>query len=191
MLNFMARSWWLLEIRGVAAIAFGVLAFVWPELTLVALVTLFAAFLLIDGIALLVALVRGEPGARRHGWSVALMGIVSVGVGIATVFWPGITALTLLYLAAFWAVSLGAVQVVTAFRLRRVIKGEIWLIIGGLLTVLFGIYLVAFPGPGLLSLVWLIGLWAIVFGITSLVLAWRLRGLHHEITRSGQTATAR
>ncbi len=191
MLNLLARNWWLVEIRGVAAIAFGVLAFLWPGLTLLVLVTLFAAYVLIDGIALLVSLVRGEPGTRGHGWSIALMGVLGVGVGIAAVVWPAITALSLLYLTAFWAITLGAVQVITAIRLRREIAGELWLVIGGLLTILFGVFLMVFPGSGLLSLVWIAGAWAIVFGITNLVLAWRLRSLHLEIIRSRIVTSAR
>jgi len=190
MLNLMARNWWLVEIRGVAAIAFGVLAFLWPGLTLVVLVTLLAAYLLIDGVTLLAALVRGEPGTRGHGWAIAIMGILSVGVGIATIFWPEITALTLLYLIAFWAVTLGAIQIVAAIRLRREIAGELWLVAGGALTILFGVFLAIFPGSGLLSLVWIAGAWAIVFGITSLVLAWRLRGLHQQLQRSRVVTSA-
>jgi uncharacterized membrane protein HdeD (DUF308 family) len=191
MLNLLARNWWLVEIRGVAAIAFGILAFLWPGLTLLVLVTLFAAYVLIDGFALLISLARGEPSTRGHRWSVALMGILSVGVGIATVFWPGITALALLYLVAFWAITLGIVQVVVALRLRQEIAGELWLVIGGLLTALFGVFLLAFPGTGLLSLVLIVGAWAIVFGITNLILAWRLRGLHQDILRSRIVTSAR
>jgi uncharacterized membrane protein HdeD (DUF308 family) len=184
MLNLLARNWWLIEIRGVAAVAFGVLAFLWPGLTLVVLVTLFAAYMLIDGIALLVSLRRAEPATTGHRLTVALMGILGVAIGIATIFVPGITALALLYLVAFWAITLGATQVVAAIRLRREISGELWLVIGGIVTVLFGAYLVIFPGAGLLSLVWLVGIWAIVFGITSMVVAWRLRGVHQQILQS-------
>ena len=191
MLNLLARNWWLVEIRGVSAIAFGILAFLWPNLTLVVLITLFAAFVLIDGIALLVSVARGEPAARGHRWSVALMGLLGVGVGIATIILPGITALALLYLAAFWAITLGISQVVVALRLRREIVGELWLVIGGLVTALFGVFLLVFPGAGLLSLVWIVGAWAIVFGFTNLILAWRLRGLHHDILRSRIVTSAR
>lgn len=191
MLNLLARNWWLVEIRGVAAIAFGILAFLWPNLTLVVLISLFATFVLIDGIALLISVARAEPATRGHRWSVALMGILGVGVGIATIILPGITALALLYLAAFWAITLGISQVVVALRLRREIAGELWLVIGGLVTALFGVFLLVFPGAGLLSLVWIVGAWAIVFGITNLVLAWRLRGLHHDILRSRIVTSAR
>jgi uncharacterized membrane protein HdeD (DUF308 family) len=191
MLSLLARNWWLVEIRGVAAIAFGLLAFLWPGLTLLVLVTLFAAYMLIDGIALLVSLRRAEPATSGHRLAVALMGILGVGVGIATIVWPTITALALLYLVAFWAITLGAVQVIAAIRLRRDISGELWFVVGGLLTVVFGVFILAFPGSGLLSLVWIVGAWAIVFGITNLVLAWRLRGLHQQIVRSRIVTSAR
>ena len=191
MLSLLARNWWLVEIRGVAAIAFGLLAFLWPGLTLLVLVTLFAAYMLIDGIALLVSLRRAEPATSGHRLAVALMGILGVGVGIATIVWPTITALALLYLVAFWAITLGLVQVIAAIRLRRDISGELWFVVGGLLTVVFGVFILAFPGSGLLSLVWIVGAWAIVFGITNLVLAWRLRGLHQQIVRSRIVTSAR
>jgi uncharacterized membrane protein HdeD (DUF308 family) len=119
------------------------------------------------------------------------MGVLGVAVAVVTVLSPAITALSLLYLTAFWAISLGAVQVVTAIRLRREIAGELWLVVGGLLTILFGIFIAVFPGSGLLSLVWIVGAWAIVFGITNLILAWRLRGLHHEILGARVVRSAR
>jgi uncharacterized membrane protein HdeD (DUF308 family) len=191
MLNLLARNWWLVEIRGVAAIAFGLLAFLWPGLTLLVLVTLFAAYMLIDGIALLASLARGEPATFGHRLSVGLMGALGLAVGVATIFWPGITALALLYLVAFWAITLGLTQAVVAIRLRREMSGELWFVIGGLLTVVFGVFILAFPGTGLLSLVWIVGAWAIVFGITNLVLAWRLRGLHQQIVRSRVVTSAR
>ena len=191
MLNLLAKNWWLVEIRGVAAIAFGVLAFLWPGITLLVLVTLFAAYMLIDGVALLVSLRRAEPATAGHRLAVGLMGILGVAVGIATIFWPGITALALLYLVAFWAITLGLTQVIAAIRLRREISGELWFVIGGLLTVVFGVFILVFPGTGLLSLVWIVGAWAVVFGITNLVLAWRLRGLHQQIVRSRVITSAR
>ena len=191
MLSMLARNWWLVEIRGVAAIAFGVLAFLWPGVTLLVLVTLFAAYMLIDGIALLISLRRAEPATAGHRLTVALMGVLGVAVGLATIVWPGITALALLYLVAFWAITLGLTQVIAAIRLRREISGELWFVIGGLLTVAFGVLILVFPGTGLLSLIWLVGIWAIVFGLTNLVLAWRLRGLHHQIVRSRVPTSAR
>jgi uncharacterized membrane protein HdeD (DUF308 family) len=104
------------------------------------------------------------------------MGVAGVIVGVATFVWPNITALTLLYIVAIWSIILGLLQIGAAIRLRREIEGELWMAIGGILSVAFGAYLIANPGSGLLSLVWLTGIWAIVFGISSLALALRVRG---------------
>ena len=143
------------------------LAFIWPESTLTVIVYLFGAYVLVDGIALLVALVRGEPVARRHAWSVGIMGALGVVVGVVTFVWPGLTALSLLYLVAIWAIAMGTFQVIAAIALRRELDNELWMAIGGLVSIVFGALLVAFPGAGLLSLVWLVGIWSVVFGVSS------------------------
>ncbi len=176
MLDLLTRNWWLFAIRGVAAIIFGILAFAWPGETLAVLVLFFAAYLLVDGVALLVSLVRGDPAARRHAWAVGIMGVLGVVAGVVAFVYPDITALTLLYIAAFWSIVLGAFQIVAAIRVRRDIPGELWMIAGGVIAVLFGLYLVVLPGAGLLSLVWLVGIWAVLFGVSSLMFAWTLRG---------------
>jgi uncharacterized membrane protein HdeD (DUF308 family) len=177
MLGMLARNWWIFAVRGVAAIVFGVLAVLWPGVTLVVLVALFAAYALVDGISLLISLVRGDPEARRSGWAVGIMGVLGIVAAFVAFLWPGITVLSLLYVVAFWSIAVGVFQLVAAIRLRREIEGELWLAIGGVVAILFGLYLAVFPGAGLVSLVWLVAVWAIVFGITSLVLAFRLRGL--------------
>ena len=178
MLDLLARNWWLFAIRGVLALLFGVFAFVQPEVTLTVLVAFLAAYLLVDGVTLLISLVGGDAESRRSNWSVGIMGILGIAAGIAAFVWPDTTALTLLYVVAFWALSMGVFQVVAAIRLRREIEGELWMALGGLLSIAFGAFLVFDPGAGLLSLVWLVGVWAIAFGITNLVLAWRLRTFH-------------
>jgi uncharacterized membrane protein HdeD (DUF308 family) len=177
MLDVVARNWWVFAIRGVAAIVFGLGALVWPSLTLAILVALFAAYALVDGASLLIALVRGDPIARRNAWAVGLIGVVGILVGVGTLVWPNITALTLLYIVAFWAIFLGVIQVAAAIQLRREIDNELWLGLGGVLSVAFGVLLVVNPGAGLLSLVWIVGYFAILFGLTSLALAYRLRSL--------------
>ncbi len=182
MLDLLTRNWWLFAIRGVAAILFGILAFAWPGETLAVLVLFFAAYLLVDGVALLVSLVRGDPVARRNAWAVGIMGVLGIVVGIVAFVYPGITALSLLYLAAFWSIVLGAFQIVAAIRVRREISGELWMIAGGAIAVLFGVYLVVLPGDGLLSLVWLVGIWAVIFGVSSLMFAWSLRGHRGALT---------
>ena len=175
MLGLVARDWWVFAIRGIAAIVFGILAFIWPERTLTVLVFLFGAYVFVDGLALLVALARGDAEARRNAWAVGIMGVLGIVVGVATFVWPGLTALTLLYLVAFWAIATGAFQVIAAIALRRELEGEFWMALGGVASIVFGVLLVASPGDGLITLVWLVGIWAIVFGVSNLGLAYRLR----------------
>ena len=184
MLGLVARDWWVFAIRGIAALVFGALAFIWPETTLTVLVFLFGAYVLVDGASLLVALVRGDALARRHAWAVGIMGVLGIVAGIATFASPGLTALSLLYLVAFWAIAMGTFQVVAAIALRREIDGEFWMALGGVASIVFGAFLVAFPGSGLLSLVWLVGIWSVVFGVSSLGLAYRLHGIAAKLSKA-------
>ena len=177
MLSLISRDWWIFALRGVAAILFGILAFAAPELTLATLVLLFGAYAFVDGVALLIALARGEASARRNAWAVGIMGVLGIVASIVTFVWPDITALSLLYLVAIWAITMGVFQVVTAIALRRELEGEFWMGLGGVMSVVFGILLIVSPGTGLITLVWLVGAWAIVFGASSLGLAYRLHGL--------------
>jgi uncharacterized membrane protein HdeD (DUF308 family) len=190
MLDLLGRNWWAIALRGVIAIAFGVLAFAQPQLTLRVLVTLVAIYLLADGLSLLISYVRGDPEARRAGWSVAVMGIVGIVAGVAAFVWPNITALTLLVVVAFWAILTGIFQVIAAIRLRREIQGELLMAIGGILSIAFGVYLLVNPSDGLLSLVWLVGFWAVVFGVTQILLAIRIRARHHNAAETQAAAAA-
>ena len=187
MLGKVARDWWVYAVRGVAAIIFGTLALVWPVPTLAVLVIMFGAYAFVDGIAMLVALARGDVLARRHAWATGLTGVLGIVIAIATLLWPGITALTLLYLVAIWAISTGIFEIAAAIEFRHEIHGEIWMILGGVLSIVFGSLLVVFPGTGLLSLVWLVGFFAIVFGCSSLGLAYRLHGLNYDLKKFSST----
>jgi uncharacterized membrane protein HdeD (DUF308 family) len=189
MLGLVARDWWVFAIRGIAAIVFGILAFIWPVTTLAVLVFLFGAYVLVDGVALLVSLIRGDALARRHAWAVGIMGLLGIIAGIITFAWPGLTAVSLLYLVAVWAIAMGTFQVVAAVALRRELDGEFWMGLGGVASVVFGALLIVFPGAGLLSLVWLVGIWSLVFGVSSLGLAYRLHGISAALpTRSWRAA---
>jgi uncharacterized membrane protein HdeD (DUF308 family) len=182
MLGLVARDWWVFALRGIAALVFGILAFIWPETTLTVLVFLFGAYVLVDGVSLLVALVRGDDVARRHGWAVGIMGVLGIVAGVVTFAWPGLTALSLLYLVAFWAIATGAFQVIAAIQLRRELDNEFWMALGGVASIVFGALLVASPGAGLISLVWLVGIWSVVFGVSSLGLAYRLHGIDSTLS---------
>ncbi len=177
----LARHWWVIGLRGLAAILFGVLAFVWPGMTLAVLVLLFGAYALVDGVLSLVAAFRGGV---QHRIVMLVEGVVSVLAGLAAFVWPGLTALVLLYIIAFWAIVTGVLEIVAAIRVRRAISNELGLVIGGVLSVVFGVVLLIAPGAGALAVIFLIGAYAVVFGIALLGLAWRLRE-HHQTAIGG------
>ena len=174
-LPVLSRNWWALALRGLAAILFGLLAFILPGITLGALILLFGAYMLVDGVFAIVAAVRAA-GRDARWWLLLVEGILGVLAGIVAFVWPGLTALALLYFVAAWAIVTGIFEIVGAIRLRREIEGEWALILGGALSVLFGVLLMVIPAPaGLLSLLWLIGVYAVAFGVVLIVLAFRVR----------------
>lgn len=159
--------------RGLAAIIFGILALLLPGTTLLTLILLFGAYALVDGVFTVVAAFRGS--GRR--WLLLAEGILSILAGLVTLIVPGITALFLLYVIAFWAIFTGVSRIVLAISLRREIQNEWFLILSGAVTVVFGLLLAVLPGVGLLSLLWLVGLWALIIGIMLIILAFRVRGM--------------
>ena len=174
-LPLLTRNWWALALRGLAAVLFGILAFAWPGITLLVLVIFFGAYMLVDGIFAIVAAVRAA-GEEARWWLLLLEGVLGVVVGLVAFFWPGLTALALLYLVAAWAIVTGIMEIAAAIRLRREVVGEWALILGGAFSVLFGVLLVLIPArAGLLSLTWLIGAYAVVFGVLQVILAFRVR----------------
>ncbi len=174
--NFLARNWWLLLVRGIAAILFGVAAFMWPGLTAAVLVIIFGVYVLIDGIFSVIDSIRYRDGVENW-WLWLLEGVLSVAFGLVTLFMPGVTAFVLLMLIAAWAIFGGVLRIVAAVQLRKRIEGEWLLAFGGVISVLFGVLLVAMPGAGIVSLIWLIGFWGISFGVLFVLLAFRLRKL--------------
>jgi uncharacterized membrane protein HdeD (DUF308 family) len=178
--GILSRGWWTLLLRGLIAIAFGVLTWMQPGISLSAMIILFGAFALADGI---LAVWTAITGRREHeNWGILLLwGLIGIGVGVLTFFAPGLTALTLLFYIAIWAISTGVLQIAAAIRLRKEIQGELWLILGGLASVAFGALLIARPGAGALAVLWLIAAYAIAFGLILLFLAFRVRGLAKKI----------
>jgi uncharacterized membrane protein HdeD (DUF308 family) len=170
----LARNWWLVLLRGIAGIVFGVLTFFAPGISLAALVLLFGAYAFADGILALISAIRGR-GEKERWWLVLLEGLVGIAAGIVTLLWPGITALVLLYVIAAWALVTGGLEIAAAIRLRKVITGEWLLVLSGIASVALGVILALFPGPGALALILWIGAYALVSGVLFVVLAFRLR----------------
>jgi len=174
MLNNLSRYWWLLALRGVAAVIFGILAFIWPQLTLGVLVILFGAYVFVDGVANLVSGISNHDVNKRW-WVMGLEGIVSIMAGVLTFVYPGITAVILLYVIAIWAVLTGVLEIAAAVRLREEIDGEWALGLSGIVSVLLGFALIIFPSAGALAVIWMIGLYAILFGALMIYLGFKLR----------------
>jgi uncharacterized membrane protein HdeD (DUF308 family) len=167
-------NWWLLALRGLVAILFGVLAFIWPSVTLLTLVWLFGAFALVNGFLSLALAAKAPKGYPRLG-SLILGGLLGILAGLLTFVMPGITALGLLILIAAWALVTGILEIVAAIRLRKIITNEWLLILAGIASVAFGAILLVWPAAGALALIWWIGAWALVFGILMMILAFRMR----------------
>lgn len=177
----LARWWWTFVVRGLLAIAFGVLAFLAPAWGITILVGLFAAWAIVDGITSLVAGIRTR-GEDRSWWTEVLEGLLGLGAGAIVLLFPETAAEVLVLIIGAWAILTGVLEIVAAVRLREQIRGEGWLGLAGLASILYGVVLFLFPGAGALSLVWLIGGFAIAFGGFLVVLGWRLRGIHQLAT---------
>lgn len=174
--RMLGDNWWLVLLRGIAAIAFGVIAIFWPAITLISLTLLWGAYILVDGVLALWAAISGRGGASMGTrWWLAFSGVVSILAGLATFFWPGMTTFILLLFIGVWAVIIGVLTIWGAIQARKEIEGEWVLGLFGLLTIAFGLLLFFQPGAGALSLVWTIGGYSIFAGILLIVLAFRVR----------------
>ena len=170
-----AGHWWALALRGAIAILFGLAALLRPDIALEALILLFGAYALVDGVFAIVGIFGGTRGGTPR-WLLLIEGIAGILAGIIAFVLPGLTALVLLYLISAWAIVTGIFEIATAIRLRQEIRGEWALIIGGALSVLFGVILIVVsPFAAILSLVWLIGIYAVAFGIMILITAFSVR----------------
>ena len=167
--NMLSKHWWVIALRGLFAILFGILAFMLPGLTFRVLVLFFGAFALVDGIWAVV------HGISQKWLTLFLEGLIGIAAGVFTFFWPGITAFVLIYIIAFWAVITGVLEIVTAIRLRKTITGEWLMALGGIISIIFGVFVATYPRSGALAVIWIIGVYAIVFGLLFMILAFRYR----------------
>ncbi len=174
MLHVLARNWWALAIRGLIAILFGIFTFLIPGMALIYLVLLWGAWALLDGIFNIAASFR----SAAHHWALLIEGIVGVLAGIVTFVWPGLTAIALLYVIAFWAIVTGILEIATGIRMRQAIANEWLFILMGVVSILFGVFILIAPGAGALAIVIWIGAYAFIFGIIMLLVAFRLKGRH-------------
>jgi uncharacterized membrane protein HdeD (DUF308 family) len=189
MLQVMARNWWMLLIRGIAAVLFGVAILVWPQIALTTLVLLWGAYAVVDGIFALVMGFQGQP-VFANRWLTILEGVVSIIAGVIAFIRPDITALALLYVIAAWAIITGILEFVAAIQLRQEISGEFWLGLSGVLSVVFGVLLFIYPSAGMTSILWLLAVYAIAFGVATIFLSFRLRGEIDHTDRPHQTQPA-
>jgi len=176
MIEALKRNWWVLVIRGICGIVFGVVAFVYPGLALATLVILFGAWVLIDGVFRIVGATAGRASDPDWGFHL-IIGLLGVVVGFLTFRAPGITALILVIYIGAWALMIGAVEIALAIKLRRELKGEWLLVLMGLVSIIFAVLLLWNPGPGALALLWLIASYAIVLGVLAIFFGFRLRSL--------------
>lgn len=175
LLRSLAGNWWLLLLRGLAAVAFGILAFFWPGLTLVTLTWFWGAYALSDGIIAICAAFNASGGDAGPRWWLGLSGIVSVIAGAGAFWYTGITTLALLMFIAVWAIVMGAIQIWGAMALWSAQRHEWLLILNGVLSIAFGAILIVQPGAGALTVVWIIAWYSIFFGCLYIAVAFRLR----------------
>ena len=174
MINVLARNWWALLIRGIAAVVFGILAFLWPGMTIFVLVVLFAAYAFVDGVFAIVAAVRAAQ-AHERWWPFVLEGIVGLAIAAITVYDITLTALALYFTIAAWAFITGVLEIAAAIQLRKTIANEWLLVLAGICSIIFGVLMIWHPVAAALAIVWIIATYAVVFGIIMIALSLRLR----------------
>lgn len=172
----LSNNWWKLLLRGLVAIGFGVLTFMRPGITLAALVLTFGVYTLLDGVLAIWTAIAGRDHIE-HWVVLVLGGLCSVGIGVLTFVAPGITEIALQFYIAFWAILVGMIGIIAGVRLRKEIAGEWALILSGLVAVAFGVFIIARPIMGALSILSILATFAIVYGILLSMLAFRVKGL--------------
>jgi uncharacterized membrane protein HdeD (DUF308 family) len=182
------RYWWTILAGGVAAVLFGILALIWPHITLLALVLLFGFFAIVEGVAFFASASTASQHGRSPVWPI-IGGLLGIAAGIVAFVWPGLTALVLLYIIAFWAILTGMIEIIASIVLRDEFS-HAWLqTLGGVISVLFGILVLVRPGAGALALVWLIAIYAIVFGIVRIAFAFQVRSRAEGLLPGGRAGT--
>jgi uncharacterized membrane protein HdeD (DUF308 family) len=187
MTKSLSQNWWLVTLRGILAILFGILAFVWPQITWLTLILMFAVYAIVDGI---IAIVSGFSRTRESSrwWVFLIEGLIGIGAGIVALVWPGVTSLVLIYMIASWALITGILEIAAAIRLRNEISNEWVLGLGGLVSIGLGVLLFFQPAAGGLAIIWTIAAYALIFGILLVLLGFRLRNWKSPDTRELHSA---
>ncbi len=180
MRSLLANSWWSLAIRGIVAVLLALVTFVWPGITLGALVLLFGAYAFIDGVVNIAGAWRAA-GAHERWMPLVIEGILSIVAAVVAVVWPAITAVALVYLVAAWCLATGAFEIMAAVRLRKQISGEWLLALSGIASLVFGALLVVFPLAGAFALALWFGAYCLIFGGFLIALAIRLKSVSKEV----------
>src|SRR5215208_3677117 len=183
MARSLSQNWWLVVLRGVLAILFGILAFVWPGVTWLTLIVMFGVYAIVDGI---IAIVSGLSRSQEtpRWWTFLIEGLLGIGAGIVALVWPEVTSLVLIYLIAGWAIITGILEIAAAIRLRNEISNEWLLGLGGLVSIGLGILLFLQPAAGGLAIIWTIAAYALIFGVLLVILGFRLRNWKAPDTRA-------
>lgn len=184
MLELLVRRWWMITLRGAIAVVFGLLAIVWPDITVLALVLLWGIYTLVDGVTAVMIGLSDRSAPTEDRWTYGLLGVLGIAAGVIAFVWPQITAMVLLLIIAFWALLAGILQIAAAFRLRKVISHEWFLALSGAVCVILGLLLIVQPTEGAIGLVIAIATFAMVWGVSLILLGLRLRtignNLHEE-----------
>jgi uncharacterized membrane protein HdeD (DUF308 family) len=184
----LVQNWWLFTLRGVLGIVFGCIALIFPGPTMLSLVIVFSAYMLVDGVAGIISAVRAMR--RRDRWGLLVFeGLLNIAVGIIAFLWPGITVLAFVLLVAAWAIVSGALMTAAGFRLN-IDHGRWWLVLGGLLSLVYGALLIATPLIGAIVLTWWLGAYALAFGIALVIFSLKLRSRQHEPVSPTAVGTA-
>jgi uncharacterized membrane protein HdeD (DUF308 family) len=183
----LARNWWLFTLRGIFGVLFGLLALLFPAPTMLSLVILFSAYMLVDGAAGIVSAVRAMR--RRDQWGLLIFeGLLNIAVGIGALLWPSLTVLAFVFLVAAWAIITGGLMMAAGFRLN-ISHGRWWLVLGGLCSLIYGALLIAMPLIGAVVLTWWMGAYALVFGISLIIVSFQLRSRYQQPGRHNTAET--
>lgn len=183
MLIFISKNWWVYVLRGILAIAFGLIALFWPGVTLRVLILLFGVYVFLEGILTTASAVKHHK--ENYWWLLLLEGLTGTVIGVFAFIWPGLTAVVILILIAIWAILTGVVEIALAIQLRKEITGEWILGLAGVFSILVGVLVISRPGAGALAVVWLIGVYAVIFGILMAYLGFKVRNHNWEFEIRG------